>query len=36
LATHITLVLSGLLFAIMDRIAEGTKEHEILSKAEQS
>jgi uncharacterized protein (TIGR00645 family) len=28
LATHITLVMSGLLFAIMDRIAEGTKTAE--------
>jgi uncharacterized protein (TIGR00645 family) len=25
LATHVTLVVSGLLFAIMDRVAEGTK-----------
>jgi uncharacterized protein (TIGR00645 family) len=36
LATHITLVVSGLLFAIMDRIAEGTKVHAIFSKGEQS
>lgn len=26
LATHVTLVVSGLLFAIMDRVAEGTKQ----------
>jgi uncharacterized protein (TIGR00645 family) len=29
LATHVTLVVSGLLFAIMDRIAEGTKHAEM-------
>jgi uncharacterized protein (TIGR00645 family) len=35
LATHMTLVVSGLLFAIMDRIAEGTKQAAGASKSEQ-
>jgi uncharacterized protein (TIGR00645 family) len=32
LATHITLVVSGLLFALMDRVAEGTKSAEAAHK----
>ena len=35
LATHVTLVVSGLLFAIMDRIAEGTKQVEAGAHREQ-
>jgi uncharacterized protein (TIGR00645 family) len=35
LATHVTLVVSGLLFAIMDRIAEGAKPAELYSKGGQ-
>jgi uncharacterized protein (TIGR00645 family) len=35
LATHMTLVVSGLLFAIMDRIAEGTKKVAASSTNEQ-
>lgn len=34
LATHATLVVSGLLFALTDRIAEGTKQAEDLGKRE--
>lgn len=36
LATHLTLVVSGLLFAIMDRIAEGTKQTEAGTQREHS
>lgn len=32
LATHVTLVVSGLLFAIMDRVAEGTKHADMGSR----
>jgi uncharacterized protein (TIGR00645 family) len=35
LATHITLVMSGLLFALMDRIAEGTKPAENAPRGER-
>jgi uncharacterized protein (TIGR00645 family) len=35
LATHMTLVVSGLLFAIMDWIAEATKQAAAVSKNEQ-
>ena len=35
LATHITLVMSGLLFALMDRIAEGTKPAENTPRGER-
>jgi uncharacterized protein (TIGR00645 family) len=35
LAVHIGLVFSGLLFAIMDRIAEGTKQVEVLQTTER-
>jgi uncharacterized protein (TIGR00645 family) len=34
LATHVTLVVSGLLFAIMDRVAEGTKQTEVTGTNE--
>jgi len=34
LATHITLVMSGLLFALMDRIAQGTKSAESAPRGE--
>jgi uncharacterized protein (TIGR00645 family) len=35
LATHVTLVVSGLLFALMDRIAEGTHQVEAAGKRER-
>jgi uncharacterized protein (TIGR00645 family) len=35
LATHMTLVVSGLLFALMDRIAEGTKQAAGVPKSDQ-
>ncbi|MGE5155668.1 MAG: TIGR00645 family protein [Bdellovibrio bacteriovorus] len=35
LATHVTLVVSGLLFAIMDRIAEGTQQAEASTHHER-
>jgi uncharacterized protein (TIGR00645 family) len=34
LATHITLVMSGLLFALMDRIAQGTEPAESAPRGE--
>jgi len=36
LATHMTLVVSGLLFALMDRIAEGTKQAAGVPKSDQT
>jgi uncharacterized protein (TIGR00645 family) len=35
LAIHISLVVSGLLFAIMDRVAEGTKQVEVLQPSKR-